>query len=933
MNFVFIVDTSLSMAQTFDSISYLDIAKSNIRKFICDREMNICQTKRTKYDKYFLLTFSDVVDDNFCLKSWSSNTEQFLLQLSALKISYDIVNIETVIQNSFKLLNFIKKIGSDKHIYGRLFNKIQNSIIILITDGGYITNTENFNSPSISLKDNNQYIVNEKNISFPNIYKDLFRWDQRFFALILTNKLEKFDSFKIFDKIRKTIGGKIITLENANLLSEKLFELNKSFQNTGAMINFTINKARKSYFVTFVEYSGKIEELIENEKWVFPDELIITKENKFLPAKNGIPIYELDNIKYGFKLPLEYYDKYEIKDKQFIFNVLIEGDCWNNLTIFDFLKENNTSISVDILISELKNQIVKKKPFAVLNFTFSKEIIDQMNNSLNNRGKTLFTKFFYDYYTNIYNNNNNLYKNNQKNNNEFNSIKCEFLNLPYYYAELFSLLQNYDNKLINEVEFKIYIEKYFGCIPFYYIKKVIKFLEKNKLKQFIDKDKEYYKNNNIRENFSQEIINEIEILSKLESDNYIKIHKLIEDNKNLMMKKRGSCYFRDIFYDKNNRQYNINKINEKEEDEQYLDFIDKAFQIDKISNIKQTNNININNINSNNNVVDKMGYNNKPSIINEHEIDIDLMGANREQLFRNDHLKSYLIPEIELRYLIKDYLFGNQFIQRKSAYSKQGTNNNGPIQNDTIFNYINEEDYNIMNNGNLNNNNNKTTNNTGSIINNKNNIKNQELLSALNSSLTKIAIESKKEKNLINNKRYREQNSNNSPSQKSPDNNLNTSINTDVSSSNDPQEPMIFNDNYSESDGSNDLMLDELPNNKLPMSKMTKSLLEEFKKSFEEESKDDMIKLNTTYEISKEKLNKWKFQKKIKNYSKDLIYSIHNDGNDIIKIINIIIDQNYYAPDKKMTYLFIEKVLNICKDYGVNQMVQTKLKNLMKCYS
>ena len=929
MNFVFIVDTSLSMAQTFDSISYLDIAKSNIRKFICDREMNICQTKRTKYDKYFLLTFSDVVDDNFCLKSWSSNTEQFLLQLSALKISYDIVNIETVIQNSFKLLNFIKKIGSDKHIYGRLFNKIQNSIIILITDGGYITNTENFNSPSISLKDNNQYIVNEKNNSFPNIYKDLFRWDQRFFALILTNKLEKFDSFKIFDKIRKTIGGKIITLENANLLSDKLFELNKSFQNTGAMINFTINKARKSNFVTFVEYSGKIEELIENEKWVFPDELIITKENKFLPAKNGIPIYELDNIKYGFKLPLEYYDKYEIKDKQFIFNVLIEGDCWNNLTVFDFLNEKNTSITVGILISDLKNQKVIKKPFAVLNFTFSKEILDKMNNTLNSRSKMPFNKFFFDYYTNICNNNNILYKNNQKNNNEFNQIKCEFLNLPYNYTELFSLLNNYKDKKISELEFKMDIDKYFGNIPFYYIKKIIKFLEKNKLKQFIDKDKDYYKYI-IRGNFSPEIINEMEILSKLESDNYGKIHKLIEDNKNLIIKKRTTCYFRDLLCDKNNRQYNINRISEKEEDEQYLDFIDRAFQIDKISTINQNNNINIS---SNNNVIENIGYNNKSSMNNQHEVYIDLMGANREQLYRNDHLKSYLIPEIELRYLINNYLFGNQFVQRNAAYSKQGNANNGPIQNDTIFNYINDEDFHIMNNGNLNNNNTKTTNNNGSIPNNKNNIKNQELLSALNSSLTKIASESKKEKTLINNKRNREPSLNNSPSKKFSDNNLNTSTNTDVSSSNDPQEPMIFNDNYSESDGSNDLMLDELPNNKLPMSKMTKSLLEEFKKSFEEESKDDMIKLNTTYEISKEKLNKWKFQKKIKNYSKDLIYSIHNDGNDIIKIINIIIDQNYYAPDKKMTYLFIEKVLNICKDYGVNQMVQTKLKNLMKCYS
>jgi len=549
-----------------------------------------------------------------------------------------------------------------------------------------------------------------------------------------------------------------------------------------------------------------------------------------------------------------------------------------------------------------------------------------MNNTLSNRGKIPFNKFFYDYYTSNFNNNI-VYKNNQKNNNEFTQIKCEFLNLPYYYTELFSLLQNYKNKKLSEIEFKIDIEKYFGNIPFYYIKKIIKFLEKNKLKQFNDKDKEYYKYN-INANFSPELYHEIEILTKIENDNYIKIHKLIEDNKNMMIRRRNACYFRDMLCEKNNRQYNVNRISDKEEDEQYLDFIDRAFQIDKLSNINQTNNININ---ANNNVIDdKIGYNNKYLNMNEHEVDIELMGANREQLFRNDHLKSYLIPEIELRYLLKDYLFGNQFIQRTIAYSKQGITNNGPIQNDTIFNYINDEDYNIMNNGNLNQSNiNKTTNNNAVLNNNKNNIKNQELISALNSSLNKIANMGKKEKkNLINNKRNRDEGS-----QKNSDTNLNESVNTDISSSSDPQEPMIFNDNYSESDGSNDLMLDEYPNDNKQMSKMTRSLLEEFNKSFDDENNDDGIKLNISHEISKEKLHKWKFQKKIKNFAKDLINSIHNDGNDIIKIINKVIDQNYYAPDKKMTYLFIEKVFNICKNYGVNQMVQAKLKNLMKCYS
>ena len=917
MNFVFIIDTSLSMAQTFDSISYLDIAKSNIKKFVCDREYNNYQLKRTKYDKYFLLTFSDIIDENYFFKSWSSITEQFLLQLSALKITYNNVNLETVIQNSYKLLNYIKKIGPDKHVYGRLFSKVQNSVIILITDGGYITNNENFNLSSITLKDNNQYLVNDKNNKIINIYKDLYCWDQRFFAIVLTNKREEFDSFLVLDKICKYTGSKITPIENANFLTEKLMDLNKALNNTGALINFNFNKQKKKNYVTFLEYNGKIEDL--NEKWLFPDELIISNENKILPPKNGIPIYEFGNIKYNFKLPPEYFDKYEIKDKLFIFNTLIDGDCWNGLTINDFLREYKTSITIDVLISDIKNKKVLKKPFAVINFIFSKEILDQMSSSLSNRGNMNFNKFFNDYYCNHFNN---IFKVGQKNVNDFNYIKCEFLNLPYHYSELLSLIHN---KKLDEVLFKIDIDKYFESIPFYYIKKIIKFLEKNKIKQFSDKDKENYKRS-VYANFSQEIINQIDILSRIENENIIKIHKKLEDNKNLMMQRRAKFNLRDLYYDINNRQFMINRVNEKEEDQQYLEFIDRAFQIDNISSDNKNNNLNIN-ING---FEDKMAFNSNyltNPLENEHELDIELMGANREQLFRNDHLKSYLIPEIELRYLKQAFLFGNQFIPRNNAYSKQGTssfNNNSLIQNDTIFNYINDED-NIIYKTNINNN-----------I-NTNNI-NNETLSKLKKNINKVITTLKEEKQqkeknnkniMINNKRNREENNKNAQLEQK----INDSINTDISSSSEPPEPTIFNDNNSESDGSNDLMLDELPDNKLAISKMTNSLIEEFKNSLNDEPIKDGIKFNVKYDISTEKLNKWKFNKKITKFSQELMNSIYDGGNDIINIINKIIDENYFAPDKKTTYNFIEKVLVICQNCGVNQMVQTKVKNLLKRYS
>ena len=919
MNFVFIIDTSLSMAQTFDSISYLDIAKSNIKKFVCDRELNNYQLKRTKYDKYFLLTFSDIIDENYFFKSWSSITEQFLLQLSALKITYNNINLETVIQNSYKLLNYIKKIGPDKHVYGRLFSKVQNSVIILITDGGYITNNENFNLSSISLKDNNQYLVNDKNNKIINIYKDLYCWDQRFFAIVLTNKREEFDSFLVLDKICKYTGSKITTIENANFLSEKLLDLNKALNNTGALINFILNKQKKRNYVTFLEYNGRIEDL--NEKWLFPDELIISNETKILPPKNGIPIYEFGNIKYNFKLPPEYFDKYEIKDKIFIFNTLIEGDCWSALTIQDFLREYKTSIIIDVLLSDIKNIKIIKKPFAIINFIFSKEILDQMSFSLSNRGNMNFNKFFFDYYSNNFNT---IFNVGQKNNNEFNYIKCEFLNLPYNYSEFLSLIHN---KKYDEVLFKMDIEKYFGNIPFYYIKKIIKFLEKNKIKQFSDKDKENYKRN-VYANFSQEIINQIDLLSRIENDNIMKIRKKIEDNKNLMMQRRAKFNLRDLYYDVNNRQFMVNRVNEKEEDQQYLEFIDRAFQIDNISSDNKNNNLNMN-ING---FEDKMTFNNNylmNPIENDHELDIELMGANREQLFRNDHLKSYLIPEIELRYLKQTFLFGNQFIPRNNAYTKQGTssfNNNNLIQNDTIFNYINDEDNIIY----------KTTNNNNTNS-NKNNINNETLLKLknnINKVITTLKEEKQqKEKNnkniMINNKRNREENDKKAQLEQK----INDSVNTDISSSSEPPEPTIFNDNNSESEESNDLMLDEISDNKSTINKMTNSLIEEFKNSLNDEPIQDGIKFNVKYDISTEKLNKWKFNKKITKFSQELMNSIYDGGNDIVNIINKIIDENYFAPDKKATYNFLEKVLVVCQNYGVNQMVQTKVKNLLKRYS
>ena len=928
MNFVFIIDTSLSMNQTFDNISYFDFAKNSIRKFVLDREINNYRLNRTKSDKYFLVTLNKTIED--LAFDWSTNTEHFLYQLNALKLSYDFTNIDYAIKKGFQIINYIKKIGYERHVYGRLFSKIQNSYIILITDGGNLSSNEklltlnNCNSSILSLKDQNKFILE----NYPIIYKELFRWDQSLYAIILTDKNNDFESFKVLDKICKNVGGKIITVENPILLNDKLFDLsNKYFQNNRVYINFLINKIKKKYSITFLEYNGNIDKM--NEKWPFPDELIINKDTTILPTKNALPCYEFGNIKSDFILPQDYYDEYEIRDKKFILNVLIDGDCWNNLTLVDFIQQYKSSLTIDILVSDLNDKKIVKKPFGVICLIFTKDLLLLINNTINIKDNSYtLSKFFFDYINN-----------NPRINNICKLIKCKFYNLPYYYTEFFNLIKMCKSQKKGDYELtklQLKLEKYFDIIPFYYINYIIDFLEKNKIKKLFNKDKEGFKKI-INENFSIGIKNQIEKLYLFENQQVNKINKSFQNNKQNHANKTADCCKKEKIYNNKNNNFNIiNKIDRVEEDNEYLNFIDKCFKCDKINNITKINKINNNsnniyNLETNNNAcVERFQFNNKFKE-DYHENDIEIMGDYRDYYFRKEHLKSYLIPEIEIRYLIKDYLFGNQFIERKKAFTSNIMPNNSSINNDkiqdkSIFRCLNDEDKNYANiNSNKINNTNNINNNNSTYKNNNSTDYNSEIP---DNQMKKVISSQNKEKEKINsnylikNKRNRENSMD--------DINLNEENNTEVSSNN--NSPITYNDNLSECDVSNNLMLDEFVDNKYN-SKMSTSLIEEFKNNLNMNDNDskDGIKISVKYKISNEKLNKWKFQKKIRNISQELINSIHNDEKNIFKVIKKIIEENNEV-NKKMTHDFIKKIYVLCQSYGVSPINQIKIENLIKKY-
>ena len=932
MNFVFIIDTSLSMNQTYDNISFFDIAKSSIRKFVLDREISNLKLSRNKFDKYFLVTLNQNIEENF-LYQWSTTTEHFLCQLNALKNTCDFTNIDFAIKKAFQMINYIKKIGIEKHVYGRLFSKIHNSYIILITDGGHLSSNDkiltanNCNYSTLSLKDQNEFILE----GFHNIYKELYRWDQSFYALVLTDKTDKnnsFESFKILDKICKNIGGKIITVDNPNSLNDKLNDLsNKYFQNNSVNINFNINKQKKIYIITYLEFNGNIDKI--NEKWPFPDELIINKEVQELPTKNALPFYELGNYKYDFSLSQDYYDEYDIKDRKFIMTLLTEGDCWNNLTLSEFISKYRTSVTIDILISDLNSKKIVKKPFAIININFSKEILDSMNDTITKKGNINFTKFFNDFQI-FYNNSNNniISKNNIRNINPCNFIKCKFLNLPYHYTEFFSLMNHYKLKNMTETEMQINFEKYLSTIPFYYFSYVINIFEKNKIKKFLDKYKEEIRKKIFNENFNNKIHYEIDMLSKFENKQVMRINKQFSENKKLHIEKKANCCFKEVIYKNQNDFYMTNNNHDEvEADNEYLDFIDRIFKVDKICNANN-NKANINIYNTEQNYGYRNGY---TFIRNKHESDIEIMGDYRDYFFKNQHLRSYLIPEIEIRYLIKDFFFGNQFIERRNAYSSKNIANpinTESIQDESIFHYLNDEDNNIS----INSNNNK--NYILSPNRNNNNISTEASTEQIDNQTKSLISDLNKDKgiynnSLINNKRSRENSMDNI---NFINTNSNDSIQTDYSSKIESTPPsVIFSDNLSEADGNDNLMLDELSDSKYT-SKMSLSLIEEFKNSVISDKIEikDGIKINVKYEVSREKLNKWKFQKKIRTISQELINSIHNDESNIIKVINKIIEQNTF--DKKLLHNFVEKIYYLCQSYGVNSMVQAQIQKLKNSF-
>ena len=667
MNFVFILDTSISMSQTFEGLSFFDSAKFAIKNFVLRRDITNSKLQ-IKTDKYFLMTLNESLEESL-ICNWNSSTEHFLYQLNSLKINCDFTNIDFAFRNAFNMVNHIRKISLEKHFLGRLFSKIQNSFIIFITDGGILSNSKKvLNDPNITLMDPNisNYIMNYENVNsipddkIPKLFHEIFRWDQSIYGIILNDSSFNNSSpgYDVLNKYCKLCGGKIYNATKIEHLIKTMDELNdKILQNNRVYIQFTLNSKKK--MITSIEYTNN--DIIQ-DKWPFPDEILIKKETKILPVKKSIPNYKVSQfVKFNFDINENYYDEYEIRDKRFIINLIVTSDATIDLTLQTFLDNYKENMYFEIT-TNINDMEIYNKPFAIIKCLFDKLLIAEMNKVEDKENTTI--SFFFE---KLINSSNASYL--------AGKIKCKYDNLPFDFPEFNNIINKYKNGISHRAELLIQTDKYFKKIPFYYKLYGAIFFDKNGILSY---DKDVIMKQIEKDYVSKSVINEIKILFHRDFVQRVEINKCFVLNKNEhQCIQNSSCCRKEVLY-KDEKTEVIKNENNKNDEEDYQNFLSKCLNINKAIQNKNENQKNL--------------ISNQQKEINNyyqnyHEYDIELMGDYNNYIIRAYHPKDITIKDEEIQYLSRELFFGNQFRSRKESYvSNQNMYmNNIVYSEDNIF--------------------------------------------------------------------------------------------------------------------------------------------------------------------------------------------------------------------------------------------------------
>ncbi|RWS17476.1 integrator complex subunit 6-like protein [Dinothrombium tinctorium] len=170
---LFLIDTSASMNQrTYLGArpTLLDVAKDAVEKFLKLRQRD----SASRGDRYMLLTFEEPPAN--IKAGWKEHHNVFMNELKNLTAN-GLTTLGPAIRQCFDLLNLNRmQTGIDTYGQGRCPYFLEPSIIIVITDGGKLTNNDMVQEFSLP---------RHSNVPGSELTKEPYRWDQRLFALVL----------------------------------------------------------------------------------------------------------------------------------------------------------------------------------------------------------------------------------------------------------------------------------------------------------------------------------------------------------------------------------------------------------------------------------------------------------------------------------------------------------------------------------------------------------------------------------------------------------------------------------------------------------------------------------------------------------------------------------------------------------------------------
>ncbi|BES92737.1 integrator complex subunit [Nesidiocoris tenuis] len=232
---VFLIDTSASMNQRAylgGRPTLLDVAKGAVETFVKVRQRSL----ESRGDRYMLLTFEEPPHN--IKAAWKENLATFMNELKNLQCQ-GMTQMGAALKHAFDVLNINRmQTGIDTYGHGRCPFFLEPSVIVVITDGGKLSNNtgvqEEFNLPMHSP------------IPGCELTREPFRWDQRLFSLVLrlsgTPAVERdvglvpSDSSPI-DAMCEVTGGRSYSVTSHRMLMQCIDSLVQKVQ-SGVVINF-----------------------------------------------------------------------------------------------------------------------------------------------------------------------------------------------------------------------------------------------------------------------------------------------------------------------------------------------------------------------------------------------------------------------------------------------------------------------------------------------------------------------------------------------------------------------------------------------------------------------------------------------------------------------------------------------------------------------